>query len=133
MAAPRVSPRQLSKHLRDLAAEAFDVTPDGDVLTKGEALAKLLWNKALGYSERVKDDEGRETEVVHKPEAWAIQLVYDRMEGRTPQALNEDADRIRAADRVSDLAKTRLNQLTASMVGTSNRPPPPVFKPPTKP
>jgi len=123
MAAKAYNSRQLTKHLRELAAEAHDWSEEDGVITKGEALAKLLWKKALGYKEKTVDDEGNEKEVYHPPASWAIQLVYDRMEGKTPQAITEDDTRISAADRVRDLAKARLNSL-ASKAATVPPPPP---------
>jgi hypothetical protein len=127
----RYSSKELTNHLREMAAEAHDMMDDGSVLTRGEALALLLWRKALGYTEKRVDDEGTETEVYHEPASWAIQLVYERMEGRTPQAITEDEQRIKAADRVRDLAKSRLNSLaqkaTAVAPDDSTKKPP---KPP---
>lgn len=123
MASKRYNSRELTNHLRELAAEAHDMLEEGTVITRGEALARLLWQKALGYVERKIDDEGVAKEVVHEPASWAIQMVYERMEGRTPQSLTEDATKIKAADRVSELAKTRINQLTAK--ATNDKGPPP--------
>jgi len=111
--------RELTNHVRQLAAEAHDWSEADGVITKGEALARLLWRKALGYTEETVTDEGERKEVFHKPESWAIQLLYDRMEGKTPQAVPEDEDRIKAADRVRELAAGRLNSLAQEAVGAS--------------
>jgi len=111
--------RELTNHVRQLAAEAHDWSEADGVITKGEALARLLWQKALGSTEQTEDDEGNPKQVFHKPESWAIQLLYDRMEGKTPQAVPEDEDRIKAADRVRELAAGRLNNLAEEAVGTS--------------
>lgn len=128
----RYSSKELTNHLREMAAEAHDMLDDGSMLTRGEALALLLWRKALGYTEKRVDDEGKETEVYHEPASWAIQLVYERMEGRTPQAITEDEQRIKAADRVRDLAKSRLNSLaqkaTAAVSDDSTKKKPPKHK-----
>ena len=116
----RYNSRQLTEHLRQLAAEAHDWSMEDGMITKGEALARLLWRKALGYTEKTKDDEGNEVEEWHKPEAWAIQLVYERMEGKTPQAIGEDESRKRKVkDEVQDLARARLNDIatTAASAG----------------
>ena len=116
--------RELTGHLKTLLAEAHDMTVEGDLITKGEAIARLLIQKALGWEEKTKDDEGKELVVLHKPEAWAIQLVYDRVEGKTPQAVTEDDVRIKAAERVRELAKQRMNSLVDEIVvGKSSGPP----------
>lgn len=115
--------REVTKHLRQLAAEAHDWTEDG-VITKGEALAMLLWKRALGWEEEKTNAEGISVVVKHEPAAWAIQLVYDRMEGKTPQAITEDETKVRAADRVRELAKSRMNDITAQLVTTTKKGPP---------
>jgi hypothetical protein len=125
MASPRrYNTKELTNHLRELAAEAHDWTEAEGVLTKGEALARLLWRTALGWTEKKVDDEGTEQVVTHAPAAWAIQLVYDRMEGKTPVAVEENEQRLTAAERVSDLAKGRLNALTEQTVGAKPSGPP---------
>lgn len=112
--------KQLTEHLRQLAAEAHDWSEDG-IITHGEALAKLLWKRALGWTEKTVDEEGNEKEVYHKPEAWAMQFVYERMEGKTPQSTPDDEGRKRRAkDDVRDLAKSRLNSLAKSAAGSED-------------
>lgn len=125
MGRPRkYSSHELTNHLRQLAAEAHDWTEEDGVITRGEALARLLFRKALGYVERTVDDEGEERVVHHRPESWAIQLIYDRLEGKTPQAVPEDAGRVSAAEQVRELAKQRINALVGSVADESPKPPP---------
>lgn len=128
MAERKFNSRELTDHLRRLAAGQEGHVVDGELVTRGEALAHLLWKKALGYKETVKDDYGREQIVEHRPEAWAIQLVYDRMEGRTPQAEVADDGKVNVAERVRDMAKSRLNEFAAAAARTT-LPPVPTFKP----
>ena len=109
--------------MRKLAEEAFSVTDDGTPLTRAEALARLLWNMALGYSEKVRDENGTLKDVAHPPVAWASQFLYDRLEGRPQTAIAEDETRVKAAERVRDLSKQRLNKMAASVIG------PPVHRP----
>lgn len=117
MAKPQpYSTKQLTGHLRQLAAEAHDWSEQDGVITKGEALAALLWKKALGYSEEVDTPEGKKT-VRIEPQAWAIQLVYDRMEGKTPVAVEESETKVTAAEKVRELAKARLNDIAATEAG----------------
>lgn len=104
------TPTNLNKLLKEIGAEIHDANVDGDVVTKDEALIRTLWNKALGYTERTRDDKGVEKEVKHKPERWAIELIYLRREGAVPTVQGEDQNRITAAKEVSQLAKDRLNR-----------------------
>jgi len=102
----RYSSRQLTQHLREMAAEALTIDDEGSLVTRGEALAALLWKKALGY-ESVDSETSEVT--YHKPEAWAIQLIWERMEGKAPVAIPDDKGIMKIAERVSELAKNRIN------------------------
>jgi len=121
----RYNTKQLSNHLRELAAEAETVLDDGTCLTKGEVLARLLFAKAIGSTDEVTDDEGNRKTVVNPPERWAAELVFDRLEGRVPQAITEDETRLKVADRVTELNKNRINALSKKVTVT---PAPPTFK-----
>lgn len=111
---PRYNKQVLSLHLRQLANEAIDVDPkDGDPITRAHKLAQLLWDKALGGTKMERNDQGQEVQVYNRPESWAIQLVYDRLEGRVPNAADEDADRPRALERLREIARERVNAITA--------------------
>jgi hypothetical protein len=112
--------KELTKHLRELAAQMHDVLVDEDLQTrartKGQALCELVYEKALGRVEKKIDEEGVEQIIVHKPEQWALQLIFDRMEGRAPQAVPDNEGKRTAKDQVSAIAKGTINQL-APMAG----------------
>lgn len=125
MGLPRYSGKELTKFLRQLAMEADDLSPDGATITKAEKLAQILWKKALGFKEMVVADGGAR-EIVHAPEAWAIQLVYDRLEGKVGPTAVEEGGKLSAAERVSELARTRLNSFVGgSAVVSAAKPTPP--------
>lgn len=127
MAMKKFNSKELTLHLRLIAAEAHEMEFDGQgqavVISKGEALARLIWKKALGYEETITDDEGKPAIVYHKPEAWAIQLAYDRMEGKTPTAIGDDDTRLKASDKVRALAKARINDLIPATAPAPKGPP----------
>lgn len=104
--------RRLTQHLRELAAEIEDMDEGGELLTRGQVLAKLVFKKALGYEEKLKGEDGEEKTIYHKPEAWAIQLIWERMEGRAPQAVPDDKKTLTAAKKVNELVRARINSLT---------------------
>jgi hypothetical protein len=110
------NPRQLTKHLRELAAEIHTIEDDGTMLTRGEALALEVWKRALGYEDRLTDDEGKESCIKVPPAQWAIQMVFDRMEGRTPQAIEEEETRVSAAEKVRELSASRINGMAKKAV-----------------
>lgn len=113
--------RKVTRYLRELATEAETISDDGTMLTKAEVLARLLWRKALGWTEqrRTKDDV---VEIIHQPESWAINLVYDRLEGRVPQQLTDESEIPTVAERVGDLAKARMNKLAQAVVDGDDTP-----------
>jgi hypothetical protein len=111
--------KQLTLHLREIAAEAETMLDDGRVITKGEALAILLWRKALGYAEI---DKKTNEEVVHRPEAWAINLIFDRVEGKVPLSMPDERQGLTASDRISDLARTKLNSAAHAAVTVPEQP-----------
>lgn len=131
MGRKKYNTKQLTNHLRELAAEAETVLDDGTCLTKGEVFARLLFEKAIGSTKTVINDEGKEEVHVIPLERWAAELVFDRLEGRVPQAITEDETRTKVADRVSEMNKNRINQMAKASAAASTEPsssPPPTFK-----
>lgn len=122
--AQRFNKQVLTTHLHVLAGEVHDVDRGGDAITRAQALAKLLWDKALGCKKTEMNDEGREIEVVYRPEAWAIQLLYDRLEGRVGTASEEDVDRPQVLDKLRKAARERVNAATAQAVRSFETHPP---------
>jgi len=104
--------RRLTQHLRELAAEIDTMDESGELLTKGQVLAALVFKKALGYEEKLKGDDGEEKLIYHKPEAWAIQLIWERMEGKAPQAVPDGKKTLTAASKVGNLVKARINSFS---------------------
>lgn len=109
--------KHLTEELRKLAVEAVDITPDGDPITRQQKLARMIWNYALGWSEKLRDADGNLVEKIHPPVAWAMQYLYERMEGRAPNAMPESEAGIKATDKVRELAKQRLNALLGKKPG----------------
>lgn len=118
--------KKLTSIIRELADQLSDrMDPEtGNALTRAEALSDLLWKKALGYEELVQGPEGSMVNVKHAPEAWAIQLIYDRMEGKVAPTPEDDRSRLNLADKVRDLSKSRLNALAAAKAGVEKPLPP---------
>ena len=97
----------LTKHLRALAVEAEDSDSSGTPITKAQKLATLVWKHALGFEEI---DPKTGTRAVVKPQTWAIVLIYERLEGRAPVAMEGEKGGS-LSDRVSDLGRMALNGL----------------------
>lgn len=122
----RLSQKALTGELKKLAAEAVDITPDGTPITREQKLAQLIWNQALGWTEEVRDDEGNRKEIKHQPVGWCQQYLFERIEGKAPQAVPDEHTGMKAADKVRELAKDRINQMATAAVGKGG---PPKYKP----
>jgi hypothetical protein len=126
------SKRAITKHVNEIGARIHEQLNDGgDSMTKDEALAELLWKMALGYTEKVRDEEGNQREVVHQPVAWAMQYLYERKEGKAVASVEAEDGRMKAAEKVRELAKDRLNKLANAKAGVPKGPP--KYKPKEKP
>ena len=114
----------LSTYLRLIAQEtvARDDFEKGETRTmsKAEALAYLIWNKALGYREEATGENGETVIVEHEPDKDMIKLVYDRIEGKVANP-EENKDREqKLPDKVSDTNRARLNKM-AENVGINHQ------------
>jgi hypothetical protein len=99
----------LTRFLKELAGTLSDrIGDDGRVVTKAEALALVIWERAIGYTET--DDDGGK--VAHKPEPWAVALVYERLEGRCPTAQDVGTNKGTVGERISELSKIKINALS---------------------
>jgi len=88
----------------------FAVNPDGEdiMVTKAEAMVRLLWKMALGYKER---DPDTSQEVYHSPDRAAINAVWDRMEGKVMPVKGVGRKKASTADRVHEETKRAVNGL----------------------
>lgn len=101
----------LSTKLREIAQEATEFVegPGGDVMvTKSEALARLMWKLALGYTEI---DIKAGIEKVIGPDRGMIQLIWDRIEGRATPVNDNLHNKRKLPAKVSDANKDRLNDM----------------------
>lgn len=116
----RLNQSKLDEHLAALGQEAITIDDGGDPISREEMLARRLWDRALGWTEKVKrtDDFGNTgtAEIEHPPERWAMEYLWDRREGRVAQATpkTDDTGRLSAAEKVRELAKERLNRLAVA-------------------
>lgn len=104
----------LSKYLRALAVEVETTNAKGDTITKAAALAELVWKYALGFTD-VK------TDVPLPPAVWAIEILYNRIEGKIPTAVVEDQGRS-LTEKVSDLGKAKANASAKAAADAENAP-----------
>jgi hypothetical protein len=100
----------LSKYLRALALDMETVNDDGDPVTKAAALAKFVWQAALGYRSV---DPKNGSVIVHEPDWRAIELLYNRIEGRIAIAPPEEVGHS-LIEKVTEMGRARANSLAAA-------------------
>lgn len=123
MSKPRpLSPGAIAKYIREVAAEVHTVDDDMNPVNKGEALARLLWDKALGHY--AKDPKTGE-KVWHPPQKEAQFAILDRHDGKVGTAGDDTTSKFDTTRRVSELTKDLLNSLTAKVTSSGDSAPPP--------
>lgn len=105
----------LSQFIRQIAVEETEFIKDSDgedrMVTKAEALARLVWQRALGYTEIRIPVSGPPEDIIHPPDRVYVGMLWDRMEGRAPLMNPEKGNKRTIADRVSEQGKRRINQI----------------------
>lgn len=118
------------KILTDLLRRELDKVHDetdenGDPITKAQAIIQSIVRDATGYTEKTRDDAGTLKEIKHPAVAWAKQWIVDRIEGKAVPTTGEAEAGIRAADKVRELSRDRVNALTKATAKKG----PPVHRP----
>ena len=110
----------LSSYLRRIAQEEteFVAGPDGDVMvSKAEALARLMFKLALGWEE---DDVKTGKKKIHNPSAGMIALIWDRIEGRSVPLVGDGKEGRTLPTKVSEESKNRLNRMVTGDNGNTD-------------
>lgn len=105
----------LSSYIRQIAEEQTEMVKDpksGEdrMATKAEALARLIWKRALGFTEQ-RVNKGQLEDIYHHPDRSLMGLLFDRMEGRAPLTIGEGEEKTTVAERVSEQSKKRINKV----------------------
>ncbi|KKN77424.1 hypothetical protein LCGC14_0359830 [marine sediment metagenome] len=103
----------LSQYLREISEEETELIHDPNsgedrMATKAEALARRIWQDALGYTEQANSKDGVLIDLVHPPNRVAQSILFDRIEGRAPASVNEGAEKITAAEKVNEQSAKRI-------------------------
>lgn len=100
----------LTSFLRQIAEEKTELCVEGEdkMVTKAEALARLVWRMALGYKEvKVTAEEGVK-DIEHKPDRGMMSILFDRIEGRIVSATEVGREKKSVADKVSEQGVNRI-------------------------
>ena len=108
--------RFLSQALRELASEQHDIGTS-ESLTRAQCLAKLVWDNALGYTRMIKNKEGMLVEQSIEPRTWAINIIFDRLEGRIPVQDDNTKEKEILVDKVEKLCLKKFEDLSVDDPG----------------
>ncbi len=112
--------RLLTKFIRQIAEEQTEFVKDDDgedrMVSKAEAMARKMWDIALGYTETRVLVDGP-VDVVHPPDHKMMQILLDRMEGRAATATEDETLRPTAAQKVSEQMAKRITEAGGLDVG----------------
>lgn len=103
-----------SQYIRGIGTEKTELIVDPEtgkskVVTKAEALVRRLWMTALGYVWDAEAEKYMETGELHLD---VVKILLERAEGKVGVGSDDpNADRVTAADKVSQMNKERLNAL----------------------
>lgn len=124
----KLGARQLTKLLSAELEKVVDILDDGTQVTNKEKLIQQVVRQAVGWTEEKRDDSGNLTKIVHAPVGWCQQFCFMQVEGKAPMAVQEETPGIRAADKVRDLAKQRMNALAKQVTAPAKPSGPPKFR-----
>ncbi len=79
--------KQLTDYLRTIGLEIHDTAYMDNTgtlrpITKDEQLAREVFKRALGFTERIVNDDGSVNLRVHAPDPKAQQFIFERREGK---------------------------------------------------
>ena len=108
---PKSAP--LQKWLTEIGRESNDekLGSDGRIttITNDEQLARMIWQRALGYIETSTDKNGQEHVTIHLPDAKAQQFIFERREGKAAEV--HEGDGLTAGQKIANDIKDQLNDL----------------------
>jgi hypothetical protein len=96
--------------LRMIGEEVY-ATEGGKPVTNEEQLHRLLWRQALGYKEQTRDVHGSAHEIVWPPDKTIQKLLLEQLSGKPATVQVEEHKGLTAAEKVSELARNRVNDL----------------------
>lgn len=105
----RAATVEITRLIRERGNEFHTVDDEGNPLTRLQALALLIWKKALGYTDT---DPKTGAETIHSPDRNFVAMIYDRLDGKmAPAIADRGKGKATLSDRVAEQSKRRLNQM----------------------
>ena len=108
--------KRLSELLEEIGQEEHDdmhIMPDGTIqprsVTKDEALARAIWDRALGCERVKKNGDGTEIHHICPPDPKMQQFIIERREGKIVIPIEPGGTTL--LDKIDEIAKAEANDL----------------------
>lgn len=104
----------LSSMLRDIAEEKTELggtVDDPKMISKGEALARLIWKRGLGWTEQKSTTDGL-VDIEHQPDRVYVAILLDRLEGRVAAVEAGGKEKRKVSDKMGEQSKKRINSIS---------------------
>lgn len=116
--------RSLTDYLKTIGHENHDTAYMDETgtlrpITKDEQLAREIWRRALGYTEKMVNPDGTPGHRAYAPDPKAQEFIFIRREGKNAVPQDEE-DKARILKRVSDVAKQSLNEAAKKIIDDKN-------------
>jgi hypothetical protein len=109
----------LNTFLREIAEEETEFLKDDDdgdrMVTKAEALARMIWDRALGFEEK-RMEKDKEVTIEHPPDKFYVGILFDRIEGRAAPVSYGGKKQRTIADKVGEQSKKRINNIAKKSI-----------------
>lgn len=105
---------RFSRLLREIGKEVTEEAGE-EIISKSEALARKMWELALGWKEEIwvkatGSDEMVQKFKYHKPDTAILKELLERLEGKA--GVDGKKDRVKpASERVREQTKNRINSI----------------------
>ena len=96
------------KKIADEQTETLFIEGEDKMITKAEALARLIWKMALGYEETNIVNGEMLPSIIHNPNKGMMGLLFDRIEGRAVPVAEVGKEKKDIADKISAQGKSRI-------------------------
>jgi len=98
------------KKIANEETETVLVEGEDRMVTKAEALARLMWKMALGFEESKITVNGEVKDFIHNPDKGMMGAIIDRIEGRAIPTVTTGKGGRTVTDKVSEQGKSRISE-----------------------
>ena len=106
------------KKIANEDTEMVQIRGEDVMVTKAEALARLMWKMALGFEESKITASGEVKDIIHNPDKGMMNTIIDRVEGRAIPTVTTGKGGRTVTDKISEQGKSRISE--AGGIGNDN-------------